>query len=136
MTVMESKLLHAHQKVSNNNKMKQSIVVIFLLLISFTFYSQRFENAVGLRGGYGSGITFKHNMGDFTIEAIGAFRSYYTYLGVLGEFYRPLDVELPGDFNLFFGGGAHFGHQRYITLLGVTPSSQGYIGLDGIIGLE
>ena len=106
--------------------MKKTLIFLSFVFVSYFAQAQRYTNAIGLRGGYGSGITYKHNMGDFTVEAIGAFRSYYSYIGVLGELYSPLDVDLPGDFNLFYGGGAHLINSRY-NVLGITGSNN-YFG--------
>ena len=117
--------------------MKKLIILSLFLLTAHYSNAQRYENAIGLRGGYGSGISYKHNMGDFTVEAIGAFRSYYSYFGVLGELYSPLEVDLPGDFNLYYGGGAHFINLRsYVGAWAGTRTSYNYFGLDGILGVE
>ena len=114
--------------------MKKLFTLTFVVILATVSYSQRFENAVGLRGGYGSGITFKHNMEGFVVEAIGAFRSNYGYFGVLGELYTPLEVDLPGEFNIFYGGGAHVINYRY-RFFGSNITDT-FFGLDGIVGVE
>ncbi len=114
--------------------MKKIIATFAFLFVVSLAQAQRYENAIGLRGGYGSGISFKHNMGTFTVEAIGAFRSFYSYFGVLGELYSPLDVDLPGDFNLYYGGGAHLINTRYSVF--AIPENNTYFGVDGILGVE
>lgn len=115
--------------------MKKIIFSLIFVALSTFVFSQRFDNAIGIRGGYGSGISFKHNMGATTFEAIGAFRNHYTYLGGLLEFYAPLDMgSVPGDFNWYYGFGGHIANYS-VSVFGGRENAF-TAGADGIIGVE
>ena len=55
-------------------------------------------------------------------------------MGMLGLWHR--DIGWQGDFNWYFGGGAHLGFSEYDNSLEVNQRTQSTFGLDGVVGLE
>lgn len=121
--------------------MKNLFTLILILTISSLSYAQRYDNAVGLRGGgIGSGITFQHKINEKLMgEAILSLRTSYQSLGVLVEFYTPIEINIPGQFYWFVGGGIHVAHYRdyYSTYYwaATEPRNTYLFGLDPIGGV-
>jgi hypothetical protein len=111
-----------------------------LLFCGTSVFGQSYQNAIGLRGGWYDGITFRHMLSESkAIEAL--FMSRWRGWNITGlyEIQKPLKDE---GLDWYYGVGAHLGgydahyyyekgnphyyDDRYATA----------IGLDGIIGIE
>ena len=108
--------------------------------------SSSYKNAIGLRAGETSGITYKHRFqNNNAVEVIlGTFPYAFSLTG-LYEKYIPTGVN---GLNCYFGGGGHVanqfingygysvynekGHYYYYRTYSYGPA----IGIDGIIGIE
>lgn len=106
--------------------------------------SYTYKNAVGLRAGETSGITYKHMFDNST--AFEGILSVWPYtLGITGLYEKNINMGEPG-LNFYFGGGGHMnlGGARYRTyyLYGrreyvyVRRSGDIALGIDGVVGLE
>jgi hypothetical protein len=106
---------------------------------------ESYSNAIGLRAGETSGITFKHffNASDNAVEAIVGFWPYDLKLTALYEHYVSTNTK---GLRWYYGGGGHvvagYGRTGYYPYSDVRFYSYRYsypgfgIGIDGIIGAE
>jgi hypothetical protein len=129
-----------------------NILLILFFVIAFTVISiitanaqsinsPNYKNAIGLRGGYPSGLTFKHFSNDNT-----------AWEGILGVWHRAFSLTVlyekhAGAFDVsgmrwYYGGG---GHVAFATDDRYYPRDRYYyrynrdnaaFGIDGIVGLE
>lgn len=107
-------------------------IVLVLCVLSSASFSQDYTTAVGLRGGIGSGITIKHNIGgDNFLEGLVYWRKDVVNLTGLYERYMPLPQD---NLYWFFGGGAHIGSYGYVE--NEVRKSSTTIGADFIVGIE
>ncbi|MDP4187357.1 MAG: hypothetical protein Q8907_00650 [Bacteroidota bacterium] len=129
--------------------MKRLIVISFLFLSLTTGFSQSYKNSVGIRGGYSSGITFKHFVS-----------SDVAYEGILGDVWyggfkltglrinhTPALLDLANGFYFMSGYGLHvgaayydrneefFGYHHYYSYDNNVDYGP-FIGIDGYLGLE
>lgn len=113
---------------------------IGFVFISASSFAQDYSSAVGLRAGYGFGVTYKTSIGgDAALEAIGQFR-YRGFNGTLLYEKHYSFFDLPYTM-WYFGGGGHVGfYQGYDNHPflddGERDGSFVAVGLDGILGLE
>lgn len=118
----------------------KKILTLFILslFISPTLYAQDYQNAVGLRGGLFSGLTFKHfNSENVALEGILSTRWSGFEVTGLYEIHTPA-FHVSG-MNFYYGGGAHLGFYNGDNTNGVwgdTGKSYTLIGIDGILGLD
>ncbi len=111
----------------------------FAWILIFTVYfigqSQEYNNAIGLRGGIFSGISFKHFVGQNTaIE--GILDSRWHGFQVIGLMEHHNDISDLDGLRWFYGYGGHIGfYDGYYTTWGENTNYT-LIGIDGIIGLE
>ncbi len=108
---------------------------ILIFTAYFTGQSQEYNNAIGLRGGIFSGISFKHFVGQNTaIE--GILDSRWHGFQVIGLMEHHNDISDLDGLRWFYGYGAHIGfYDGYYTTWGENTNYT-LIGIDGIIGLE
>jgi len=102
-----------------------------------------YRNAVGVRGGETSGITYKHiGPGNNAVEIIGGVFPFALSLTGLYERYVPSELN---GFQFYFGGGGHvasgYSSYRYNYYNGDRYYARTYvngpaIGIDGIMGVE
>ncbi len=128
--------------------MRKTIITLVIILFSLNMYGQLYEQRLGLRMGYTSGITGKIIKDRrVALEGMLGFRKGGMQIYGLIERQKPLIVDGIHDLQLYFGGGAHIGFvngiERYRSFNG--PSGVSYyeerivgpvIGLDGIFGVE
>ncbi len=112
--------------------MKFCTALLFALL--FNFYglqAQIYEDAVGLRGGFPTGLTYKHMMSnDLAFEGIVGIRSGITATALLEK-----HIPIFNDLLLFyFGAGAHGG--TFYNNLDVNAKTVAEFGVDGIVGVD
>ncbi|HEX4886817.1 MAG TPA: hypothetical protein VFV37_02120 [Luteibaculaceae bacterium] len=121
--------------------MKSTLKLLFVAAL-LTFLStsklqaQDYKNAIGLRGGFWSGITFKHiNAGNKGYEFILSPRFRGFGLTGLYEVYKPA-FNTP-RLHWYYGGGAHISSYNYSFYRNNerTGTALG-LGANGIIGLE
>jgi len=107
--------------------MKKILFSIILVVgLTTASYAQDYNTGIGLRGGYGWGITAKHFLNQSNaIE--GFFYGYPNGFNLTGlyQFHnRAFDVDY---LRWYYGFGAHIGNYS---------SSYFVFGIDGIIGIE
>ncbi len=117
--------------------MKRTILA--LLFISIVTYSkaQDYKSAIGVRGGYPAGITFKHFMGgNKAFEGIFSFRySGFEVTGLI-EKHKASAFQV-SRLNWYYGAGAHIGfyNGRYYSRFD-RYDDFALVGVDGILGIE
>lgn len=126
--------------------MKKGLILTMLisLVISSSYAQVAYKNAVGLRLGDASGITFKHQKNSTTaIEGILHSVFYGRGLSVTALYEKNLTVFDDKNFQCFYGAGGHIGFYSsgiYQTRFGNTTyvysTSSATLGLDAILGLE
>ena len=116
--------------------MRKSVfsILIGLLVSVGSISAQNYDNAVGLRLGWGFGGSIKHFFDDSkAIEGIAQFGGLYSrYAQITGLFqiHKPLDDVAPG-LQWYFGGGGFVG---FFSGLYSTRSTR--IGVVANIGLD
>jgi len=114
--------------------------LIFLLLIVLLFglesKSQDYNTGIGLRGGWGTGLTVKHFLGDkAAVEGILDSRWRGFSLTGLYEIHNTaFDID---RLNWYYGFGGHIGFWNGKNV-GWADDNNNYtvIGIDGILGIE
>lgn len=103
-----------------------------------------YKNAIGLRGGETSGLTFKHMFGKS--NAFEGILSFWPYtFGATGLIEKNINMGAPG-LNFYYGGGGHVnvGSARYKAYYLYNRGEYVYVqrsgeltaGVDGIVGVE
>ncbi len=108
--------------------MKKALLVALLItIIGVGANAQDYKSAIGLRGGWYNGVTYKHNMSQSrAFEALLATDWYGFNLTALYEIENPaFDVS---GMRWYYGIGGHVGNYY--------KNSQLSFGVDAIIGLE
>jgi hypothetical protein len=114
--------------------------LMFILLIALFFglksNAQDYNTGIGLRGGFGTGLTIKHFLhGNKAVEGIFDSRWHgFSVTGLYEVHTRAFDVD---RLNFYYGIGGHIGFwdgQYYWN----HNDDRNYtvIGIDGILGLE
>ena len=82
-------------------------IFLFLLLSSVVASAQPYENAVGIRAGYSSGLNYKHiTNDDLVIEAKGLYNRHgFQFTGLLAYQFSPYDKKRL----FYYAGGGIFG---------------------------
>lgn len=109
-------------------------------------YDQSYKTAIGLRGGFTSGLTVKHFISGR--DALEGILSAWPYdLSITGLYERHTSFGSTPGFSFYYGAGAHvrfftfydreyyFYKGRYYIVTGSTGGGAG-IGIDGIAGIE
>lgn len=95
-------------------KITAYIILCSLWIIPAGVVSQDFSQALGLRGGSSSGISYKSYMGNLgTLHGLLSFRNDGIQAHVLIEKYKPVFEEYTNDLFLFTGFGGHVGFSRW-----------------------
>ncbi len=104
---------------------------MFIGLTTYSLNAQNYTNGIGLRGGFGNGITFKHFLGGAAaVEGILTSRSDKNGFGLTGLYEIHNSPFSDSRWEWYYGAGAHIG-----TFAEDASSYMG-IGVDGIIGIE
>ena len=118
--------------------MKRIILLMNItLLMLMTGYSQSYNSAIGIRGGFFNGITFKQftsNSDAFELVA----STHHRGLLVAGMFQRHANAfDAPGLF-WYYGAGAHVGvYERQNTPWFKNESGNvSTLGVNGVFGIE
>jgi hypothetical protein len=122
--------------------MIKRIVLPFFFLASVSMYAQNYQSAIGIRLGFGCGLTFKQMFDNKSaLELIAAYQIKehgYTFTGLYEiHNYRILGAS---HLALVYGGGAHVGYYDggfYQNREGIFYTEQTFnVGLDGILGID
>ncbi len=114
---------------------KSLFVTLLICLVAICHSTaQNYDNALGLRLGWGFGVSFKHFISDeAALEGIARFGGVYmSYTQITGLYqkHKPLDEVLPG-LQWYIGGGG------FIGLWGGDFTDRSLrIGIAGNIGLD
>ena len=115
--------------------MKKKILIGIILLFSITSFSQNYSNAVGLRGGFASGITFKHMLGEKAgFEFIADSR--WGGGSITGLYEIHAQAFAVDGLNWYYGFGGHIGSYRANKNNNYFNDARTVIGIDGILGIE
>lgn len=112
--------------------MKKLVITFLLAVFVITFANaQDYKTAIGLRGGWGYGLTLKHFLGE-KAAVEGLLSSHWSGFDItaLYEIHNPaFEVD---RLKWYYGAGAHLGSygNNYVGGTGLI------IGIDGILGLE
>ncbi|WNJ20249.1 hypothetical protein [Pontibacter sp. G13] len=106
-----------------------SLFFLFFCLGFGAMYAQGYTTAVGVRLGNSYGLSVVQRvLPQVSVE--GLLQSTFddrTYLHVLAKGHNKV---ISRKFNIYYGGGAHFGLNRTLE------TSRGLAGIDGILGIE
>ena len=107
------------KKAKRNSKILLSIVSFLFLLGHPNLIAQAYENAVGVKAGYSSGVVFKHFTDrDFALEGQALYNPLGFQVTVLYEYqFTPHPKE---RLHYYFGGGIHSGNWENEFALGVA----------------
>jgi hypothetical protein len=120
----------------------QRFVFVFLFITSLFlslngFSQQTYKTAIGLRGGYPSGITAKHFIkGSSALEGVLSFGGWGFGFTGLYQIHVPI-TEAPG-FNWYYGGGTHIGFAKAANSNPFLKDKEQklFLGVDGVFGAE
>jgi hypothetical protein len=135
----KSKKTHMKSE-SNSAKIIIALVAIVALITTSALNAQSYTNAVGLRAGGTTGLTYKHRFGESNaLEVILQFNPGVT---ALYEKYYPTKTN---GLEWYIGAGAHFSQYRAVKYYTVYRGDRYYyktqyygaaFGIDAIAGLE
>lgn len=117
--------------------MKRFVFVFFMLVsIAALSNAQEYKTALGLRGGFSSGLTVKHFYERKTAFE-GLLTTRWQGFSVTGLFEihnQAFDVT---HLTWYFGGGVHLGfYDGDFVTWGKYGSAYTVVGIDGILGIE
>ena len=117
--------------------MRRLITLAIFVFGSFALTSaQDYNTGIGIRGGFGNGITLKHFLSNKTaVEGILSSRwRGFEVTGLLEFHARAFDVD---RLNWYAGFGAHIGFWDgdYVKW-GTAGDTYSVVGIDGILGME
>lgn len=106
-------------------------LVLVLLLNLAPVNAQIYDSAVGLRGGFPTGLTYKQKMSnDLAFEGIIGIRNGITATALVEK-----HIPIFNDLLLFyFGAGAHGG--TFYNNLDLNAKTVAEFGVDGIVGID
>jgi len=116
----------------------KNLIFVFLIVLLFGLESkaQDYNTGIGLRGGWGTGLTVKHFLGDkAAVEGILDSRWRGFSLTGLYEIHNTaFDID---RLNWYYGFGGHIGFWNGKNV-GWADDNNNYtvIGIDGILGIE
>jgi hypothetical protein len=115
---------------------KLMLVLLIALFWGLKSNAQDYNTGIGLRGGWGTGLTVKHFLND-KAAVEGILDSRWHGLGITGLYElhtRAFDVD---RLNFYYGVGGHLGFWDGGYYRGYDNSkTYTVIGIDGILGLE
>ena len=118
-------------------KTRFSLIIILIFFTGTMLKAQNYNTGIGLRGGFGGGITVKHFISDRdALEGILYTRWQGFVITGLYEIHQDLQVD---NLNWYYGGGAHIGFWdgSYEDNPWFDDDKQyTVLGIDGVIGLE
>ena len=112
-------------------------VLIILIFACGNIKAQEYNTGIGARGGFSSGLNFKHFLSaENAVEGIAAFHRGGLLITGLYE-YHATAFDVPG-LQWYYGGGAHIGIYGSDHPRGWFPDNETHmtLGVDGIVGLD
>lgn len=118
--------------------------VFLFLLFSLPVQAQNYFSAVGIRGGYSSGFTFRQHLDPgLAYEGLLSFRKGGLQLTALRQYVQLAPFDFSEDFYFIYGFGGHVGFNYtdhyYFMFHEYTYSDKRFsplVGVDGYLGLE
>lgn len=116
--------------------MKKAVITLVFGLSIITVQAQDYTSAIGIRGGWYRGLTFKHFLSDrLAFEGLLMTRYRGINLTALLEIHNSIN-EVEG-LKWYYGGGAHVGYYNsYYYYSNGLDNYNMIMGVDGILGLE
>jgi hypothetical protein len=121
-------------------KQFRTLLVLFLFACPGKAFSQNYQTAAGLKF-YPGALTVKHFIKqNAALEGLLYAWSYGLRITALYEYHAP--IKEASGLQWYAGGGIHFGawndrwRDRYDTYYSNNPYRSGYVGLDGVLGLD
>ncbi len=115
--------------------MKKALITLVFGLGVITVQAQDYTSAIGLRGGWYRGLTFKHFLSDkLAFEGLLMTRFRGINLTALLEIHNSIP-EVDG-LKWYYGGGAHVGYYNSYYYSNGLDKYDMLMGVDGILGLE
>jgi hypothetical protein len=120
------------------NKKVFSILFFAVLLFCSELHAQQYKTAIGVRTGFGTGLTVRHALNSaVTLEGIALFQHRGFEFTGLYELQNPNAFDVP-RLNWYYGFGGHIGffddrHPRKDEYDGGQFMT---LGIDGILGIE
>jgi hypothetical protein len=116
--------------------LKVLVVTLMLGVVSTGASAQDYNTAIGLRGGWQSGLTIKHFLsGDAAVE--GLLVAVWKGFEITGLYEIHANAFGVNNLNWYYGAGAHINNFSSGPWYGENENAPSMtIGLDGIIGLE
>ena len=121
--------------------MKRILITFLIFLIAQKLNAQhKYDTALGLRFGYGTGFDIKHNLDESSsVEGLVDLQWHGLLITGLYEKNFPVIKQEEG-FRFYMGGGAHLGfwndYRNHPWYDDKDKRSHVALGIDGIIGLE
>lgn len=124
--------------------MRNLYIIILLLLLSPSAFSQYYQKEIGFRGGYSSGITFRVNLEeDLSYEAQLSYRDHGGIFTIIRQKRMEMGMDQLGNWEFLYGFGAHAGfyftdsyriifREVYFGREVFTP----VVGMDGYVGID
>lgn len=124
--------------------MKKSIFnitlsICFIVLFTFKTYSQNYKNAIGLRAGSYSGITYKQFISPkaaFEIYGLLRFHKYYNQTNFTGVYQIHNNIPNANALKWYYGVGATVGLYGYQDGYFGKKTTGLSLGILGNLGLE
>lgn len=116
----------------------KTFLITLCMFFSISMFSQNYHTGIGVRGGFGYGVTVKHFVGPSSaLEGIVSNR--WGGLLVTGLYEKHANAFDVRGLNWFYGAGGHIGfwngkYDNHPWFDDNEPYT--VIGLDGIIGIE
>lgn len=130
-----SLIFHLFTSITMKKYLFLSILIALLSLGGLQ--AQRYTTAIGLRAGYGLGISYKSYIKPKVVfEGILSVR--WRGMGLTGLVQRHRSIPGVPGMQWYYGGGVHAGYWNDITTERPLFSGQSSVilGLDGVIGIE
>jgi len=113
------------------------LFAVAFFLVTIHVSAQEYFTGVGVRGGWGTGLTIKHFFQrKIALEGIVSTKWRGVYITGLYEIHKTA-FDTPG-LNWYYGGGAHIAFGNYYAGHPFHFENESYsiIGIDGIVGIE
>jgi hypothetical protein len=115
---------------------KLMLVLLIALFWGLKSNAQDYNTGIGLRGGWGTGLTVKHFLND-KAAVEGILDSRWHGLGITGLYELHTQAFDVDRLNFYYGVGGHLGFWDGGYYRGYDNSkTYTVIGIDGILGLE
>ncbi|MFA5327988.1 MAG: hypothetical protein WC384_09370 [Prolixibacteraceae bacterium] len=116
--------------------MKKFTLIFFTtLVLSFATQAQDYKTGIGIRSGWGSGLSWKHFLGEQTAFE-GILNSQWKGFSLTGLFEIHKNAFNADRLYWYYGGGGHIGFWNGKYNSRFDAGNNTIIGIDGVLGLE